>query len=298
MIVVKNLNKRFGRIHAIKNLNLHVKKRTIHGLIGPEASGKSTVLRVLATLMRPDSGEVTINNVPLNRGLDIRNMIGYVPKIPHFHEDATARELVTFAAALHGIRDKSIVHHVLRQRGLDAVADQTINRYSDAMKKNVAIAMALVHNPPVLLLDEPMTGLDPISQRMLNKFLLTTSKTILITEKDLNTVEGLCDSVTVLRSGSIVVDGEMATLRQKIGKISLELKLYDASQTQKLLFELEKEGAKTTVSGDSVFINFDSEKEIPRIIRIAANIADIREATSTKISIDDIFGRFLTEEKK
>lgn len=295
MIIVKNLNKRFGKIIAVRNLSLHVKRRRIHALIGPEASGKSTVLRILATLMRPDSGEVTIDNIPLNKGAQIRSKIGYVPKIPSFPLDTTARELITFTASLHGIRDKSIIQHILKERGLDAVADQTVNRYSVAMKKNVAIAMALVYDPPVLLLDEPMVGLDPVSYRKLKKFLISSNKTVLLTEKHLSNVEGLCDSVTVLRCGSAIVDDELSSLRQKIGKVALELKLYDTNQTQKLLFELEKEGARLTVSGDSILISLNSEAEIPRMIRVAANAADIKEAKTIDISIDDIFGRFLTE---
>ncbi len=295
MIRIKNLNKKFGKIYAVKNLSLHVKRGKIHALIGPEASGKSTVLRILATLMRPDSGEVTIDNIPLSKGAQIRNIIGYVPKIPSFPLDTTAKELITFAASLHGIRDKSVIQHVLKERGLDAVADQTMNRYSLSMKKNVAIAIALVHDPPVLLLDEPMAGLDPISYRTLKEYIISSKKTVLLTEKDLSNVEGLCDSVTVLRCGSMVVDDELSSLRQKIGKIALELRLYDMNQAQKLLFELEKEGAKLAVSGDSIFISLNSEAEIPRMIRVAANTADIREAKTIHVSIDDIFGRFLVE---
>ena len=296
MILIKNLDKKFGKIHALRNLNLRVKKGTVHGLIGPEASGKSTVLRILATLMRPDSGSVTINNIPLTNGLEIRKLIGYVPKTPHFPPDSTARQLVTFAASLHGIRDKSIIYHIIRQMGLEAVADQKVNRYSKSMKKNVAIAMALVHNPPVLLLDDPLTGLDPVSLKSLKKLILSTNKTVLITEKDFNNIDGICDSVTVLRNGSTVVNDELTSIRQKVGKIALELRLYDVRQIQKLIFELEKEGVKVTTSGESVFINFNSESEIPHIIRVAANAADIKEAKYMKITIDEVFGTFTRED--
>ena len=298
MILIKNLNKKFGKIHALRNLNLKVKKGTVHGIIGPEASGKSTILRILSTLMKPDSGDVFINDIPLKKGIKIRKLVGYVPKTPHFPPDSTARELVTFAASLHGIRDKSIIYHIIRQRGLESVADQSINRYSESMKKNVAIAMALVHNPPVLLLDEPMIGLDPVSLKSLLKFLSSTNKTVLITDKDLNNVESICDSVTVLRNGSVVVNDELSSIRQKVGKIALELRLYDVRQIQKLIFELEKESVKITTSGESVFINFNSESEIPHIIRVAANAADIKEAKSMKITIDEVFGTFNTEEKR
>lgn len=295
MIIARNLNKRFGKINALKDLNLHVKKGAIHGLIGPEGSGKSTLLRILSTLLRPDTGEVTINDMPLKQGSQIRKIIGFVPQTPHFPLESTAKGLVTFTASLHGIRDKNIINSTLKQIGLDAVADQTLNRYSQTLKKNVAFAMAFVHNPQILLLDEPMAGLDPVSQRKLKDFLISSNKTVLMTAQDLNTIENICNSVTVLRNGSVIVDDELTSLRQKIGKGALEIKLCDVSQTQKLLFELEKYGAKIMVSRESVYINFNSDSEIPNIIRIASNAADILEAKPMKISIDDIFSRFLME---
>lgn len=298
MILINNLNKKFGKIHALRNLNLRVKKGTVHGLIGPEASGKSTILRIITTLMRADSGSVEVNNIPLTKGLEIRKLVGYVPKTPHFPLNSTARELVTFAASLHGIRDQSIIYHIIRQRGLESVADQTISRYSESMKKNVAIAMALVHNPPVLLLDEPMIGLDPVSLKSLKKLLLSTNKTVLITDKDFNNIEEICDSVTVLRNGSTIVNDELTSIRQKVGKIALELRLYDVRQIQKLIFELEKEDVKITTGGESVFVNLNSESEIPHIIRVAVNAADIKEAKSMKITIDEVFGTFQQETMK
>jgi len=295
MIIVRNLNKKFGKIKAVKDLNLHVKKGEIHGLIGPEASGKSTVLLILSTLIKPDSGDVTINNIPIDRGKQIRKIIGFVPKNPQLPLEYTARGLITFKASLHGIRDKNMINSVLKQTGLDAVADQMLDHYSTTLKKNVAIAMALVHDPLILLLDEPMAGLDPVSQRRFREYLISSNKTILMTGQDLNTVEGLCSSITVLRSGSAIVHDELTSLRQKIGKGALEIKLSDTSSTQKLLFELEKLGARITVSGESIYINYNSDPEVPKIIRIAANAANIMEAKPMKISINDIFARFQNE---
>ncbi|GFO98041.1 Fe(3+)-transporting ATPase (3+)-transporting ATPase [groundwater metagenome] len=297
MIVARKLNKKYGKTIAIKDLDLHVKKGAIHGLIGPEACGKTTVLRLLSTLVRPDSGEATINNIPLGKGLHIRKIIGCVPKTPHLPNDYTARELVGFAASLHGIHDRNIIESIIKQTGLEAVADQRLDRFSQAMEKNVAFAMACVHNPLVLLLDEPMAGLDPVSQKRIKEFLLASSKTVLLTGQDLDTVDGLCNSVTVLRSGSVIVDGEMASLRQQIGKGAIEIKLYDAGQTQKLLFELEKNGVKVTVSGESIYVHYKNDSEIPDIIRIAASAADIMDARPVKISIDDIFAKYHPVEK-
>jgi ABC-type multidrug transport system ATPase subunit len=297
MIVVRKLNKKYGKTRAIKDLDIHVKKGTIHGLIGPEACGKTTVLRIISTLVIPDSGEVTINDIPLTKGIQIRKMIGFVPKTPHLPNDRTAWELVGFAASLHGIHDMFIIDSIMKQTGLEAVADQKLNRFSQVMEKNVAFAMAFVHNPLILLLDEPFAGLDPVSQKRIREFLLASNKTVLLTGQDFDAVDGLCNSLTVMRSGSGIVDGEMAFLRHQIGKGAIEIKLLDVGQTQKLLFELEKNGAKTNVSGESIYVQYKSDSEIPGIIRIAANAADITDIRPVKLSIDDIFAKFHPAEK-
>jgi ABC-type multidrug transport system ATPase subunit len=297
MIVAHKLNKKYGKTRALKDLDIHVKKGTIHGLIGPEACGKTTVLRILSTLVRPDSGDATINDIPLTKGIHIRKMIGFVPKTPHLPNDLTARELVGFAASLHGIHDRNIIDSIMKQTGLEAVADQRLNRFSQVMEKNVAFSMAFVHNPIVMLLDEPLAGLDPVSQKRIREFLIASNKTVLLTGRDLDAVDGLCSSVTVMRSGSGIVDGEMASLRQQIGKGAIEIKLYDMGQTQKLLFELEKNGAKVTVSGESIYVHYKNDPEIPAIIRTAANAADIMDATPVKLSIDDIFAKYHPAEK-
>lgn len=293
MIIIRKLNKKFGKLHAVKDVDIHVKKGEIHGLVGPEACGKSTILQILSTLIRPDSGDVTINNIRLDNGTQIRKIIGFVPKNPQFPLEYTARGLVTFIASLHSVHDRNIIRDILKQTGLDAVADQTLDRYSQTLKKNLAFAVALVHDPEILLLDEPFAGLEPVSQKRLKEFLPSSKKTIIMAAQDLTTVEGICDSITVLRNGSVIVEDKMATLRQRIGKGALEIKLSDISSTQRLLFELEKIGVKTAVSGEAVYVHFNNDSQVPNIIRIAAGVSDIMEAKPVKISIDDIYTRFL-----
>ena len=297
MITVQNVNKKFGKIISLKNLNFQVKKGTIHGLIGPEASGKSTVLFILSTLMRPDSGVVTINDIPLGKGTQIRKIIGFVPATVHLPSEYTARGLITFAASLHGKRDTKRINGILKELGIDTIADQRIDRFSPAMVKNVAFAMAFVHDPDVLLLDEPMAGLDPVSQKRLKDFLLSSKKTVLITGQDLDTVDGLCSSVTIIQKGSVIIDGELSSLRQKMGKGAIEIKVLDVNQIQKLLFELQKQGGKATAEGESVYVRYSNESEIPGIIRTASNAADIMDAKPIKLSIDDVFAKYITESK-
>ncbi len=295
MITVQNVNKKFGKIIALKNLNFQVNKGTIHGLIGPEASGKSTVLFILSTLMRPDSGVVIINDIPLGKGPQIRKLIGFVPATVHLPSEYTARGLISFAASLYGILDTKRINGILKEMGIDTIADQSIDRFSPAMVKNVAFAMAFIHDPDVLLLDEPMTGLDPVSQKRLKDFLLSWNKTVLISGQDLDTMDGLCSSVTIMQKGSVIIEGELSSLRQKMGKGAIEIKVLDVNQIQKLLFELQKQGGKATAEGESVYVRYSNESEIPGIIRTASNAADIMNARPVKLSIDDVFAKYIME---
>ena len=297
MITVQNVSKKFGKIIALRNLNFQVKKGIIHGLIGPGTSGKSTVLFILSTLMRPDSGVVIINDIPLGKGSQIRKIIGFVPATVHLPSEYTARGLIGFAASLYGIRDNKRINGILKEMGIDTIADQSIDRFSPAMVKNVAFAMAFVHDPDVLLLDEPMAGLDPVSQKRLKDFLISSNKTVLITGQDLDTVDGLCSSVTIMQKGSVIIHDELSSLRQKMGKGAIEIKVLDVNHIQKLLFELQKHGGKATAEGESVYVRYSNESEIPGIIRTASNVADIMDAKPVKLSIDDVFAKYITESK-
>jgi ABC-2 type transport system ATP-binding protein len=292
MITVRDINKKFGKIIALRNLNFQVNKGTIHGLIGTESSGKSTILFILSTFMRPDSGVVIINDIPLDKGHQIRKIIGFVPATVHLPSEYTAKTLITFAASLHGMHDKNRINSILEDMGLDKIADQSIDRFSHAMIRNVALAMAFAHDPDVLLLDEPMAGLDPVSQKRLKDLLLSSNKTVLITGQDLDTVDGLCNSVTILKKGSVIIEGELSSLRQKIGKGAIEINVMDINQIQKLLFEFQKQGGEATAEGKSVYIRYNNESEIPGIIRTAANAADIMDAKLVKLSIDDVLAKY------
>lgn len=297
MIITRSLNKKFGKITAVKDLDLHVKEGKIHGLVGPEASGKSTVLLILSTLLRPDSGDFFINGMPFEKGSHIRKMIGFVPKTPQLPLEYTAFDMVSFTGSLYGLFDTKKITNALKQMGLDAVADQKIYRFSENMKKNLAFANAFVHDPKILLLDEPMAGLDPFSQRRLREILLSSNKTILMTGQDLNTIDGLCTSVSILRNGSVIVEDELSSLRQRIGKGAIEIKLQNTGYIKNLLFELEKISAKVMVSGEYIYVNFNNDSEIPAIIRLSAGAANVMEAKPVKLSIDDIFTRFQVDTK-
>ncbi|MDF1532732.1 MAG: ABC transporter ATP-binding protein [Methanosarcinales archaeon] len=296
MITVDGLFKKYGKTLALNDASLHVSEGTIHGLIGPNGAGKSTTLKILSTLVRPTKGEVSIGGVPLKKGRAIRQQIGVVPETPRLHEYLTAQEEIMSYARLSGLsraRATDRVNTVIKQLDLAMVQNQKISRFSTGMKKRVALALAMVADPPVLLLDEPMSGLDPVVRRQFKDTILgLEDKTVLVSDHDLYTVDELCTSVTILQQGRTLIEDNIDSLRQKVGKVSVEIKPRDPAQISYLAAELQQMGRVTSVDmeTDSVVVSVnDPEKDIPEVIRMAAIFTEIVEARPSRISLEEIF---------
>jgi len=301
LIDAKNLTKSFGKVDALKGLNLHVNKGSIHGLIGPNGAGKSTTIKILSTLIRVDSGEVMINDIPIKRGVSVRSLIGVVPETPRLHEDKSARSELVFHSKLYGMpkkEAKTLIRNVISAVQLEDAADRLIRGYSTGMKKRVALALALLHDPEILLLDEPMSGLDPVIRKQFKETILDLKemgKTILVSDHDLYTVEELCDSVTIIQDGKTVVEDTIESLRNKTGSIAIEIKVSDDSTMDGLESKLTSLDCVTDVSQKRGWVIVkvrDSKTDIPVVIHTASNHTDILEARQTKITLEDIFLKY------
>lgn len=286
---------------ALKGLNLHVNKGSIHGLIGPNGAGKSTTIKILSTLIRVDSGEVMINDIPIKRGVSVRSLIGVVPETPRLHEDKSARSELVFHSKLYGMpkkEAKTLIRNVISAVQLEDAADRLIRGYSTGMKKRVALALALLHDPEILLLDEPMSGLDPVIRKQFKETILDLKemgKTILVSDHDLYTVEELCDSVTIIQDGKTVVEDTIESLRNKTGSIAIEIKVSDDSTMDGLESKLTSLDCVTDVSQKRGWVIVkvrDSKTDIPVVIHTASNHTDILEARQTKITLEDIFLKY------
>jgi len=296
LITVDGLFKKYGKTQALNNASLHVSEGTIHGLIGPNGSGKSTTIKILSTLVRPNQGDVSIGGVPLKKGRAIRQQIGVVPETPRLHEYLTAQEEIMSYARLSGLgraRARDRVSAVIKQLDIGMVQNQKISRFSTGMKKRVALALAMVADPPVLLLDEPMSGLDPVVRRQFKDTILgLEGKTVLVSDHDLYTVDELCTSVTILQQGRTLIEDNIDSLREKVGKVSVEIKPQDPAQISNLSAELQQMSRVTSaeVEKDRVVASVnDPEKDIPEVIRMAAIFTEIVEARPSKISLEEIF---------
>ena len=208
-VSVEDVSRTFGRRRALTRVSFKAPGGTIIGLLGPNGAGKSTMLAILATLMRPSAGRVRFGTIdPLTAGADLRGRIGVLGHDLFLYPELTARENLTFFAGLYDLPDPAAAaREGLRRAGLADRADDPVGSFSRGMRQRVALERALIHDPRLVLLDEPFTGLDDASARALVARLgeLRDAGAILIVAThDLDLAEGLLDQVVFLRDGRIV----------------------------------------------------------------------------------------------
>ncbi len=219
MIQFEGLTKRFGKIVAVKGLSLEVKKGELFGILGPNGAGKTTIVRVLCGALRPTEGRVKVGGYDVvEHPIEVKRMIGYLPEEPNFYERLTARALLKFFSELYSLNDDGRIDELLDMMGIIERADSQIATFSKGMRQRLAIARALLHDPEVLVLDEPTMGLDPESALMVREFIKShkREKTILMCTHYMNEAEELCDRIGILNRGELVAMGSSAELKKAI----------------------------------------------------------------------------------
>jgi len=210
-----NITKTYGQQKVLNKVSFSLKQGEIVGLLGPNGAGKSTLFKIITAYLKPTSGTAYINNLDtVKHPLDIKKMIGYLPENNPLYPEMYVKEYLAFIADIHKVLKVNITK-VIAQVGLATEAHKKINRLSKGYKQRVGLASALIHNPPVLLLDEPTTGLDPnqlIEIRELIKEIGKT-KTILFSSHILQEVEALCQRVLLINKGKLVADVNLSELK-------------------------------------------------------------------------------------
>jgi ABC-2 type transport system ATP-binding protein len=223
IIETTNLTKKYGDMIALNNLNLQIEEGDCFGFIGPNGAGKTTTIKILATLLRPSWGEARIAGLsvgPVN-ARQVRSIIGYVPDYFGSYEDMVVREYLDFFSAAYGIdghKRVQVVDNVLELTDLGYKADVEVNSLSRGMQQRLSVARVLLHDPRVLLLDEPASGLDPrarIEMRELLKELHKMGKTILISSHILLELADLCSKVGIIERGDLKFTGTMHQILER-----------------------------------------------------------------------------------
>jgi ABC-2 type transport system ATP-binding protein len=230
VIRLKDLTKRYGKFTAVDGITLDVPRGELFGLLGPNGAGKTTTMRMIAGILRPTSGSVHVDDVDLLRHpLEAKARIGFIPDRPFVYDKLTGGEFLRFAAALYGQDGAAVerrIDELLEIFDLAAWKHELTESYSHGMRQKLIICGALVHRPALIIVDEPMVGLDPKSARLLKDLFrqfVARGGTVLMSTHTLEVAETMCDRIAIIHGGKIVAHGTMAEVQEQTSSEDLDL---------------------------------------------------------------------------
>ena len=237
------------KLRAVDDVTLSVPAGQIFGLLGPNGSGKSTTIKIILGLLEATAGECAVFGVPSGR-VEARVDVGYLPESPQFYRYLTGRELVGFYARICGLAGVLLtarVAEVIAWVGLTEAADRRVGTYSKGMLQRIGLAQALVHDPKLIILDEPTAGVDPVGAAAMAELILqlkAQGKTVLITSHLLAQIETICDRVAILDRGRLLLEGAVSELVEPVGREALLADALPAAELAELRAWLAARGRK------------------------------------------------------
>jgi ABC-2 type transport system ATP-binding protein len=222
MIEVRGLVKRYGRLTAVGGIDLRADPGEVLALLGPNGAGKSTTIKMITGLIRPSAGSVVVNGFDaVHAPVEAKAALGYVPDRPYLYPKLTGRELLRFLGRLRAVPDAERRAEAWLERfDLLEVQNERIEAYSHGMRQKLTFCAALLHDPQVLVVDEPMVGLDPRAARDVRRLMrerAEAGRTVLLTTHQIDVAEETADRVTLLHRGRVAADGSLADLRSRVG---------------------------------------------------------------------------------
>ncbi|MFT5504807.1 MAG: ABC-2 type transport system ATP-binding protein [Gammaproteobacteria bacterium] len=225
LIQVDKLSRYFDTRCAVKELSFELEAGEVLGFLGPNGAGKTTTMQMITGNLIASAGQITINGFDIIEApLQARQQIGYLPETPPLYQEDTVQKFLIFCARLHGIKSPDInkaVSTALDQCGLNSVANRLIKNLSKGYRQRIGIAQAIIHDPPVVILDEPTVGLDPIQIREIRALIksLGESRSVILSSHILPEVQATCDRVIIIRQGELVYQSSIEALEQQRHKI-------------------------------------------------------------------------------
>ncbi|MCD1295240.1 ABC transporter ATP-binding protein [Methanocella sp. CWC-04] len=306
MITAKGLTKLYDGKHGIRNIDLYVRKGSTFGFLGKNGSGKTTTIKILIGLLKPDSGIASVGGYDVSSDpMPVRRMIGYLPETVGLYEYLTAFDTLDYTARLHRIKAgdrKERIEHILKDLDLYDSRNIKIGNFSKGMRQKLALGRALINDPDVLFLDEPTSGLDPQASRNIEaliKDLKKEGKTVFITSHILSEVEKMCDSVSILKEGTIRASGSMADIKAKYSSPSILVRVSGAPlNAEKAAGILVSIGAEQVeVLDDCVSLKTGRPEELmPAVNRalLEANIPVV-ELKRMEPALEDVYFKVMEE---
>jgi ABC-type multidrug transport system, ATPase component len=301
MLVIKNLEKSYGRFKALNGLSLEIKKGEIFGFVGPNGAGKTTSMKIISGLLSPDSGEVYIEGVDaIKNNKILKEKIGYMPDFFGVYDNLTALEYLEFYASVYGIlgeEGRKLSLELLELVNLADKRDSNVNGLSRGMKQRLCLARCLVHNPELLILDEPASGMDPrarFEMKNILKNLKDMGKTILISSHILPELAEICTNLGIIEKGKLIVQGTVEEIMIKMNH-SRPIKLKVLSKVEEavsILAELPNIDKPISNENEIIFGFKGKEKEVYEILKLLIDRdIDVISFTQENGSLEDVFMR-------
>ena len=301
MIEVNELRKQFGQLVAVEDVSFNAPAGKIFGLLGPNGAGKSTTINCIAGLLTPTSGTISVQgHDTVGEPMAARRSLGVVPQELALYEDLSARENLRFWGGAYGLRGKTLenrVNTVLSQIGLQDRADDTPDKYSGGMKRRLNFGCGIVHEPDVLLLDEPTVGVDPQSrERLLEKVRdqVARGACVLYTTHYMEEAEVLCDELAIMDHGKIIARGNMEQLRSMMGErdVLRVAGTFDEAAVRRSFLNVAEVEVLHVEAGMVQLAAATASKRLPELLNtLASSGANIQETTLARPNLESLFLR-------
>lgn len=293
-VKVEDIVKKYKSITAVNNISLEINKGDIYGILGPNGAGKTTVISMILGLVKPNSGSIEVLGQKINQGSNraLSHVGALVGDTPPFYPYMSGKENVEYMAKLFKMPPKK-VDETLEFMGLSRAADRKPTQYSTGMKQRLGIAMAIVHEPEILILDEPTNGMDPGGMREIRTLIQELAKrgiTVILCSHLLNEVEQVCNRVAIFKQGQIVAQGRIEDLMKNTGAIMIET--YQYEKTLAFLTQCEIE----FISEDPGFIHIKSTEPEKLIEQLVAHQLTPRQVFDAGQNLENLYLELIDNE--
>jgi ABC-2 type transport system ATP-binding protein len=294
-IELRNISKSYGSLAAVKDVSFDVPKGTIFGLLGPNGAGKTTLVNMLTTLLKPTSGSAFVGGHDVVSGAaKVRSLIGVVPQENNLDRYLTARENLILHAKMHGMSPSSYHGRIDRLLSLLGLAERQKdfpNKFSTGMQRRLVVARALVHDPEILFLDEPTTGLDPQAKRAIWDYFLSLKgkRTIFLTTHNMEEADFLCDQISIIDNGSLIASGTSAQLKE-MTEHSRFYEIEVSARSEEYARAFQRLPAIESASSQDGFIQVCLKKEgsLGSLVE-QIDPRDLKKISSREPSLEDVF---------
>ena len=310
MLKIENLCKSYGKFQAVNNLSLHIPKGEIFGFVGPNGAGKTTTMRIICGLLDATSGKVLAGGIDvINKPRELKSKIGYMPDFFGVYDDLKVMEYLEFYASIYNIKGKEkekVCNDLLELVDLTEKRDFYVDTLSRGMKQRLCLARSLVHNPELLILDEPASGMDPRARMEMKEILRTLKsmgKTILVSSHILPELAELCTSIGIIEKGQVVMSGTVEEITRKVYHTqTIRIKVIDkVEETIRVLQEYPDVDGANVVSENVVEASFKGDDIFMKslLLRLIQSNIPVVAFNQLDGSLEDIFMRVTaTEEVK